>query len=67
MEIIKATKGKYLTQVSPRNEGERVFATELYLAQTDSAGNWREADQAEYEAWTAEREKETQEELEKLE
>ncbi len=67
MTIIKSTEGKYLTQVSPRSEGERVYTTELYLAQTDSAENWREADQAEYEAWKAEREKEMQKELEKLE
>ena len=67
MEIIKAAEGKCLTQVSPRDEDERVYTTELYLARTDSAGNWREADRAEYDAWQAERKKETQEELENLE
>lgn len=51
MEKIKASEGMYLTQKNLENEGGRVFALSLYLAENDSAENWREATQEEYYEW----------------
>lgn len=51
MRKITASEGKYFTQKSIENEGGRTFAITLYLADNDSADNWREATQEEYYAW----------------
>lgn len=51
MRKITASEGKYFTQKNIENESGRVFATTLYLADNDSADNWREATQEEYYVW----------------
>lgn len=51
MRKITASEGKYFTQKNIENESGRVFAITLYLADNDSADNWREARQEEYYAW----------------
>ena len=48
MEKIKASEGMYLTQKEIENEGARVFVVSLFLADNDSADNWREATMEEY-------------------
>ncbi len=54
MEKIKASEGMYLTQKKIENEGARVFAVSLFLADNDSADNWREATMEEYYKWQQE-------------
>lgn len=54
MEKIKASEGMYLTQKEIENEGARVFAVSLFLADNDSADNWREATMEEYYKWQQE-------------
>lgn len=54
MEKIKASEGMYLTQKEIENEGARVFAVSLFLADNDSADNWREATMEEYYRWQQE-------------
>lgn len=54
MEKIKASKGMYLTQKEIENEDARVFAVSLFLADNDSADNWREATMEEYYKWQQE-------------
>lgn len=51
MRKITASEGKYFTQKNIENESGRAFAITLYLADNDSADNWREATQEEYYAW----------------
>lgn len=51
MRKIKASEGMYLTQKNIENEGARTYAVSLYLADNDSADNWREATQEEYYDW----------------
>lgn len=51
MEKIKASKGMYLTQKEIENDDARVFAVSLFLADNDSADNWREATMEEYYKW----------------
>lgn len=51
MEKITASEGKYLTQKSLNDESTRVFSISIYLADNDSADNWREATQEEYYNW----------------
>ncbi len=57
MKHLTAKEGEYLTQVQPVNEGARVFATDIYLAVTDSEDNWRSATEAEKAQWEADQEK----------
>lgn len=54
MEKIKASEGMYLTQKEIENEGARVFTVSLFLADNDSADNWREATMEEYYKWQQE-------------
>lgn len=54
MEKIKASEGMYLTQKEIENEGARVFVVSLFLADNDSADNWREATMEEYYRWQQE-------------
>lgn len=54
MEKIKASEGMYLTQKEIENESARVFALSLFLADNDSADNWREATMEEYYKWQQE-------------
>ena len=54
MEKIKASEGIYLTQKEIENEGARVFVVSLFLADNDSADNWREATMEEYYRWQQE-------------
>jgi hypothetical protein len=54
MEKIKASEGMYLTQKEIENESARVFAVSLFLADNDSADNWREATMEEYYKWQQE-------------
>lgn len=54
MEKIKASEGMYLTQKEIENENARVFAVSLFLADNDSADNWREATMEEYYKWQQE-------------
>lgn len=51
MEKIKASEGMYLTQKKIENESARVFVVSLFLADNDSADNWREATMEEYYKW----------------
>lgn len=60
MKKISASEGMYLTQKTIENEGGRVFALTLYLAENDSEDNWREATQEEYYAWQKAQEEETE-------
>lgn len=60
MKKISASEGMYLTQKNIENEGGRVFALTLYLADNDSEDNWREATQVEYYAWQKAQEEETE-------
>ena len=48
MKKLTAKEGMYLTQKNIENENGRVFAISLYLADNDSADNWRDATQQEY-------------------
>lgn len=54
MEKIKASEGMYLTQKEIENEDARVFTVSLFLADNDSADNWREATMEEYYKWQQE-------------
>lgn len=54
MEKIKASEGMYLTQKEIENESARVFAVSLFLADNDSADNWREVTMEEYYKWQQE-------------
>ena len=54
MEKIKASEGMYLTQKEIENESARVFSVSLFLADNDSADNWREATMEEYYRWQQE-------------
>ena len=54
MEKIKASEGMYLTQKEIENEDARVFVVSLFLADNDSADNWREATMEEYYKWQQE-------------
>lgn len=51
MEKITASEGMYLTQKEVNDESSRVFSISVYLADNDSADNWREATQEEYYKW----------------
>lgn len=51
MEKITASEGKYLTQKEVNDESTRIFSISIYLADNDSADNWREATQEEYYNW----------------
>ena len=57
MEKITAKEGMYLTQKNLENENGRVFAISLYLADDDSADNWRDATQQEYYEWQRKQDK----------
>lgn len=57
MEKITAKEGMYLTQKNLENENGRVFAITLYLADNDSADNWRDATQQEYYEWQRKQDK----------
>lgn len=63
MEKITAKEGMYLTQKEVENEGNRVFAISLYLADNDSPDNWREATQQECYDWQREQEEGDNEKL----
>lgn len=65
MEKIKASEGMYLTQKNLENESGRTFALTLYLADNDSADNWREATQEEYYKWQRAMDEQAEEALEK--
>ena len=57
MEKLTAKEGMYLTQKNIENENGRVFAISLYLADNDSADNWRDATQQEYYEWQRKQDK----------
>ena len=57
MEKLTAKKGMYLTQKNLENENGRVFAISLYLADNDSADDWRDATQQEYYEWQRKQDK----------
>lgn len=63
MEKIKASEGMYLTQKEIENEGARVFAVSLFLADNDSADNWREATMEEYYKWQQEQDAKIEERM----
>lgn len=60
MKKISASEGNYLTQKTIENEAARVFVISLYLADSDSEDNWREATQEEYYKWQQERDSEVE-------
>jgi hypothetical protein len=53
MEKITAKEGMWLTQSGDINDEERVFTDSVYLAVNDSKERWRDATQAEKDAWDA--------------
>lgn len=67
MEKIKASEGMYLTQKEITNEGARVFVVSLFLADNDSADNWREATMEEYYKWQQEQDAKLEEQMTNVE
>ena len=67
MEKIKASEGMYLTQKEITNEGSRVFVVSLFLADNDSADNWREATMEEYYKWQQEQDAKLEEQMTNVE
>ena len=63
MEKIKASEGMYLTQKEITNEGARVFVVSLFLADNDSADNWREATMEECYKWQQEQDAKLEEQM----
>lgn len=61
---LTASKGMYLTQVDSTIEN-RTYAKSVYLGQGETVENWREADEAEKQAYMAERERRVKEAQEK--
>lgn len=53
MEKITAKEGMWLTQSADIPDEERVFTDSVYLAVNDSKDRWRDATQAEKDAWEA--------------
>lgn len=53
MEKIQAKEGMWLTQSGDINDNERVFTDSVFLAVNDSKERWRDATQAEKDAWDA--------------
>lgn len=51
MEKITAKQGMWLTQSGDIKDSERVFTDSVYLAVNDSKERWRDATQAEKDAW----------------
>lgn len=51
MEKIQAKEGMWLTQSGDIRDEERVYTDSVYLAVNDSKDRWRDATQAEKEAW----------------
>lgn len=51
MEKITAKEGMWLTQSADIPDEERVFTDSVYLAVNDSKDRWRDATQAEKDAW----------------
>lgn len=54
METIQAKEGMWLTQFAETDVVSRVYSKELFLAVNDSAENWRDAADEEYQTWLAE-------------
>lgn len=61
---LTASEGMYLTQVDSTIEN-RTYAKSVYLGQGENVENWREADEAEKQAYMAERERRAKEAQEK--
>lgn len=51
MEKITAKEGMWLTQSGDIKDEERVFTDSVFLAVNDSKERWRDATQAEKDAW----------------
>jgi len=51
MEKIQAKEGMWLTQSGDIKDNERVFTDSVFLAVNDSRERWRDATQAEKDAW----------------
>ena len=51
MEKLIAKEGMWLTQSGDINDNERVFTDSVFLAVNDSRERWRDATQAEKDAW----------------
>lgn len=66
MGKIKASEGMYLTQKEIENEGARVFVVSLFLADNDSADNWREATMEEYYKWQQEQDAKLETQINKV-
>lgn len=67
MEKITAKEGMWLTQSGDIRDEERVFTDSVYLAVNDSRERWRDADQAEKDAWEARMDEIVEEEEEEYE
>ena len=67
MEKIKASEGMYLTQKEIENESARVSVVSLFLADNDSADNWREATMEEYYKWQQEQDAKLEEQMTNVE
>ena len=61
---LTASEGMYLTQVDSTIEN-RTYAKSVYLGQGETVENWREADEAEKQAYMAEIERRAKEAQEK--
>lgn len=53
MKVLKAKQDMWLTQSADIPDEERVYTDSVYLAVNDSEDRWRDATQAEKEAWDA--------------
>lgn len=53
MKVLKAKQGMWLTQSADIPDEERVYTDSVYLAVNDSRDRWRDATQAEKDAWDA--------------
>lgn len=53
MKVLKAKENMWLTQSGDIKDEERVFTDSVFLAVNDSKERWRDATQAEKDAWNA--------------
>lgn len=66
MKKIIAKEGYWITQKNVANENERLYSKEVWLADNDSAENWRVATDDEKQKWSTaeeERRKKMEEEM----
>lgn len=67
MKVLKAKENMWLTQSADTPDEERVYTDSVFLAVNDSRERWRDATQAEKDAWDARMEAIVEEEEEAYE